>query len=120
MRQSTQTTCLGIKPSGRAGGGTNSAADAADDAPMVVQVAAALAQLPHYNLAGWLHPMAACRQQLGDALGFTAAVVWIKGDWTDAAQTHGLPGVTSKNFGCPFCDAEQCAFYASIEASLFS
>eukprot|EP00959_Pyramimonas_sp_CCMP1952_P105550 2206734-Pyramimonas_sp.AAC.1 len=49
------------------------------------------------------HAISRLRAKHGDALGFRAAVVWVKGDWADANKTHGTPTVTSTHGPCPYC-----------------
>lgn len=40
---------------------------------------------------------------LGDDLGLTAVLLWVKGDWAEASHTLGLPSTASKHCPCPFC-----------------
>ena len=46
-------------------------------------------------------------QQEGEDLGVTAALVWVKGDWSEVSHTLGLPSVVSHNCPCPFCRLKQ-------------
>eukprot|EP00959_Pyramimonas_sp_CCMP1952_P140285 2935389-Pyramimonas_sp.AAC.1 len=64
------------------------------------------------------HPIARLRAKHGAALGFRAAVLWLKGDWSDANKTHGIPSVSSNNGPCPYCKCTQhCMhlFYPEVQ-----
>lgn len=49
-------------------------------------------------------------------LGFTACVVWIKGDWAEVAHTLGLPACVSKHCPCPFCVASKHELHSRYRA----
>ena len=43
--------------------------------------------------------------QYGANLGFTACILWLKGDWAEASHTLALPSAVSKHNPCVFCSS---------------
>ena len=56
-----------------------------------------------------------CKRKFGADLGYSGMLMWVRGDWMDAAKTHGLPNVSSNVQPCPFCCAESSTMYALIQ-----
>ena len=49
------------------------------------------------------HALMEQRRSHGESLPLTGVILWIKGDWAEAAHSLGLPTVSSKFEGCPYC-----------------
>lgn len=65
------------------------------------------------------HILAQCIRKWGNELGFNAVLIYVMGDWMDAAKTHGLPAVMASYNFCPFCRCEkQTMISMSGECSL--
>ena len=58
-------------------------------------------------------------QQQGSALGFTAVLCWLKGDWSEASHTLALPSVVSTHSSCPFCSLGQCSLHDRYTSMCF-
>lgn len=48
---------------------------------------------------------------VGAPLGYTACLLWIKGDWAEMAHTMGLPPCTAKHCPCPFCRSDKAGLH---------
>ena len=57
--------------------------------------------------------------QSGSALGFTAVLCWLKGDWSEASHSLALPSVSSMHCPCPFDSLGQYAFHDSYASLSF-
>jgi hypothetical protein len=58
-----------------------------------------------HDLSQWRQhdPMIAVANSFGEDLGFTAILIWLKGDWGEVHHTLGLPSVAVSNCPCVFC-----------------
>lgn len=47
----------------------------------------------------------------GEALGFRAAAIFLKGDWSEFCSSLGFPSTADGNAPCPICDANSASLY---------
>lgn len=54
-----------------------------------------------------LDPVLTATEDLGVDFGFTAVVMWLKGDWGEVSHSLALPSVSCYHCPCPFCTLTQ-------------
>ena len=53
------------------------------------------------------------------SLGFSAMVMWVKGDWAEASASLGLASVNTFNAPCPYCPAAKLDLHRSYESMVW-